>query len=552
MSLNKISDYQPPLIIDIGSDNVKFVQTELTSTTIINTVKKKMDRQEINKDYRPTPKDIIEKRLENNVITQTPTDENDLSQLNSNSLFDYNLFVKEFPTKLGLIHSEFENDDFIMQQKKILNSTEYYKIIENQPFKHLHHNFSYDFSGGTYDYKQCLFENSDIMFAGRINNFEGWSRVLSHAGKVQMKKAFNNILFSETPIVITQHCLDFESLRKQVKNIYERLFEEYKCPYVLICSQAMLNVFSYNLHSGICVDLGESGTQITPVINGFTQYDRGLHNQYLSGRNMTALYAMHRKLRESNNIEDINWISLREYHEAKLFREGIIKKDERTPELDRIDLFYSYPEFFRTVLSNNIKSVFAPSSNVSMTKDEKNKYDFTGDVRTNLDILTQLKFDQEHSSYYQKFYSTAIQPFLTQSADSIEKKTLLADNNFINKDELSKGKQLDLAHVLISHIENLVSSDYFNTGSYLNICLAGGNCNSSTIETNLENDISKLFLKTKPTDGPRIYIKENVNFKEAFYKGANFLSKMDNLDNIMISRKDYLDCGAENLCYNYI
>jgi actin-related protein len=557
MSLSKISDYQPPLIIDVGADNVKFVQTELTSTNVISTVKRRMDyKPEDYKLYPCNTGEIIKKRKENNVFSQSPTDESDLSQLNSNSLFDYNLFVKDFPTKLGLVHTEFETDDIIMQQKKILKSPyEYRKILDNYayPFSGKTHTFSYDFLNEGYNHKSCLFSDTDIMYAGRINNYEGWSRIMSHIGKVQMKKSFNNLLFSETPVVISQHCLDFESLKKQVKNIYEIIFEEYKCPYVLICSQAMLNVFSYNLHSGICVDLGESGTQIAPVINGFTQYNNGIHDPYLSGRNITALYGMLKRARDNN--EETNTLFINEYHEAKLTREGVYKNEQfLNSELEAFNYFYSYPELFRTVFSKHIKNFFnhSMSNNVSMIKDKEKDNDFSGDYRNNLNTLINKKLDSYHSSFYQRFYASAIQPFLMHSFDSIEKRTLLSDNNFINKDELSKGKQLCLANILISQIENLVSGDYLNTGSYLNVCLAGGNLNNKSIENNIENDISKLFLKTKPSEGPKIFVKDKIDFKETFYKGANFLSKMDNLDNIMISRKDYLDCGAENLCYNYI
>jgi actin-related protein len=79
-------------------------------------------------------------------------------------------------------------------------------------------------------------------------------------------------------------------LFSQNKKVLEILFEEYKCPQLLICSQALINLISFNQTSGTVVDLGESGTQISSIIDGYTQYYDSVYNSFLSGRNLNLLY----------------------------------------------------------------------------------------------------------------------------------------------------------------------------------------------------------------------------------------------------------------------
>lgn len=38
----------------------------------------------------------------------------------------------------------------------------------------------------------------------------------------------------------------------------------------------------------------------------------------------------------------------------------------------------------------------------------------------------------------------------------------------------------------------------------------------------------------------------------SFYKGANYLSKLGNLNSLMVSRQEYYEVGKECLGYNYI
>ena len=85
----------------------------------------------------------------------------------------------------------------------------------------------------------------------------------------------------------------------QVSKIYSYCFEKLNASYILICSQAMLNLFSHNLLNGIVVDIGESNTTIIPVKNGFACYDKSVKSNFLSGRTITALM---NKIDNDNNL----------------------------------------------------------------------------------------------------------------------------------------------------------------------------------------------------------------------------------------------------------
>jgi len=244
---------------------------------------------------------------------EEPLNNNDTSVLNSNTIFDNNYYVNDLPTCLGLIKGE-EGDDIVKNYKEYYNINECGKIFSLNEFNDNSLKF-FDFEFGSEI--KCSYKN-EIIFAGMINNFEGWRSLIRLIGETQMGK-YNFITksFSETPIIITQHALSFNSLKSQVKQIYEILFEEFKCPYVLICSQAILNLFSYNLSSGIVVDIGESGCEVASVLNGFTHYNQTLNCSFLSGRNMTALNIM--STMKSNNIE--KEFDLKTFYESKFKKE---------------------------------------------------------------------------------------------------------------------------------------------------------------------------------------------------------------------------------------
>lgn len=43
-----------------------------------------------------------------------------------------------------------------------------------------------------------------------------------------------------------------------------------------------------------------------------------------------------------------------------------------------------------------------------------------------------------------------------------------------------------------------------------------------------------------------------INSCCSYVKGVNYMSKLDNLNSLMVSRQEYYDVGKEFLCYNYI
>jgi hypothetical protein len=188
--------------------------------------------------------------------------------------------------------------------------------------------------------------NQEIIFNGIIQDFDGWRNLIERVGEFGYnQKKFNEDLFSNTPVVLTQSAINTEYLFEQNEKIIETMFETYKTPYLLLMSQASLNIMGNNKLNGFVVDMGESGTQFTSVIEGFTQYHDSYFNTMLSGRNLNILHyyeKMRNSLSKNENIEDFE-ISYVDYMKSKKMREE-----------ESNELFNSHDNFNYCIKSYNL------------------------------------------------------------------------------------------------------------------------------------------------------------------------------------------------------
>jgi actin-related protein len=665
----KLSDFQAPLVIDIGSDRVKFTQPVLNTYAISNKIrirKRALEKQKkfleafgqtnkgddesceedddhegkntkgANKFFGKLRSKASEKKTQEKLFEGKRNDESDYDSeeemkkimmknknkskkdeqftpkdsdyidLNSNTVFDCNLFMDSFPTILGLVPLQSEDGDFFKKLQKFFNPEDFDEILNNVPeiANHMEEkiNLQFDFHKDKYSYLNTRFGYEPI-YSGRIDTSNEtmfhWKNIVERIGeKLFQKYNFLTQLYSETPLVITQHALPFETLKHQVSKIYEIAFEEYKCPYVVICSQAMLNLFSHNLTSGLVVDMGESGTSITTVKNGFTDYDSAITNNFMSGRNITSMLALysknkpiidpkakktpvpqdrssfhhHHHVLPNNHFE----LTLKEYYDAKFLKESnppfscytheafeniddkffdvkFKKKPINLKEISTLNYIYTFPEAYKCLLSTRNyteKDLAYKSMNSDhLFTNIQSWVDFI--TKSNVDLKKFNERDKFDKHNFKEFEKDCILPYLNQKGNSLEKNTLVSEANFLQKEELAKFRQLSLSHILLTEIEKHITADSLNANKYINVVLSGGALNTMNMVQVLQNDFDSLAKKNR-NDNFKLHFMKNTNNGETFFKGANYLSKIDDLDNVMISRQEFYDYGADYLCYNYI
>jgi len=102
-------------------------------------------------------------------------------------------------------------------------------------------------------------------------------------------------------------------------------------------------------------------------------------------------------------------------------------------------------------------------------------------------------------------------------------------------------------------MENLIFDKVKNAEFYSNIFFCGGVLNSHKYPEMIRNLVQKLLSKENLSQVDLRFssdkIKDNIY---SFYKGANFLSKVENLEDNMISMQDYHENGKERLCIKFI
>jgi len=145
--------------------------------------------------------------------------------------------------------------------------------------------------------------------------------------------------------------------------------------------------------------------------------------------------------------------------------------------------------------------------------------------------------------------------FADEYKDSLERKILKYETDFISKGELMKFRQLSLGHSIVNTIDRLISSDVLNSDKYLNLVCTGGVCNTKNIIKSVNRDVQSLLTISQDANKQDFIKTVNTRYEDystSFYKGANFISKLPDLENIMISRHQYYDNGSDYLSYCYI
>jgi len=105
--------------------------------------------------------------------------------------------------------------------------------------------------------------------------------LLASQGKVSKNEELDNIpgiLVAEPSFYAEEHenvgggYRINEFRKKERSEIAEIMFETLKVQQFTFVSAASLKLFSFMRYTGLVVDLGHSGTYISPVINGYTSY----------------------------------------------------------------------------------------------------------------------------------------------------------------------------------------------------------------------------------------------------------------------------------------
>ena len=145
--------------------------------------------------------------------------------------------------------------------------------------------------------------------------------------------------------------------------------------------------------------------------------------------------------------------------------------------------------------------------------------------------------------------------FNDEYKDSFERKIIKYESDFINLNELNKFRNLSLGHSIVYTIDKLISGDLLNSDKYLNVICTGGVANTNNLINTINMDIQSLLTVSKDNNNQNFIKLVNTKYDDyslSFYKGANFMSKLPDLENLMISRVQYYDCGGDYLSYCYI
>lgn len=554
------------IIIDVGSDSIKYAQPKISINEISEFIMNKKEHYS-NLDDNQNDLNIVVLNHENDIFyndTITPKDNesNDVSikerkevtnkknqsenyrnnlinQLNPNNIFDNDCFMKTVPTILFnnnmeklLLNKNFDVNNSIMNIIKKTNNSNFLDL-EN------------DFFSNKCEFNlSSLKLDNEFIYSGVINDFEKWENVLDFVGNDYNKDKYSKDYFNSNPVLLTQKSLDFYTLQSQTQNQYEILFEKKMCPIALIASQALMILLSFNQLTGIVVDIGESGTTISVIVEGITQYNNSIHLPFMSGR-MLNIFSILNSREENNKLKgEIN---------LKIVQDEIL--DNKYTDLfanKQINKFnlcpvFSYTECFKLILN--------PSYTIKNRTQLQTLNGCT--VKENITFLNGLIRSCEENFGSETFFDNLSNKDFNniimnyRDNNGIEASVLSHNSKLMkNLNNLINGnfKQLNLAHYIYTTVSKAININPNYESQLINVYFSGGILNNLELQSLIKSDIN---LVSKNDSNLKLHFPSS-NAHISYYKGFNFMSKLNNYQNIFLSQKDYYEYGSEHLSFNYI
>lgn len=472
MSTSKYNDLHPPIIIDIGSKTTKYVH-QFHYTNI------------------PTEQVSSDKNKAHN---------SNESNIDPNKEFDKYSHVKTFETNVCNSESELKSECTFKYKKTFV-------LREKQK---------------NYFLNEGLFAD-DIM---------KWSEFWED----KIKKIQNDIGendFNETPLIIMHDSVNSEKFQEKVKKMYDILFNKFHAQYVMICSSAMVNLFSYNITDGIVVDLGDSKTSITSVRDGFTKYSNNIHVPLLSGRTITAVAAIQKKNKDfTDTTIDYESYNCEEKEKIHSYDNSYKNKDNL---FGCLNYLYLYPEEFRSIFqktkSNNSFLYFL---NDLQTYDEEKR-----------NRMISAKYKSKQILSFGRNDSFLLEEKKDAYDDMFIENSLNGENKLIKENALSYGRQYSLSHLIANQIKMEYGEEMKRD---VDIVFCGGVLETPDIIEMIKNDLNSSI----EMENIHLHFPDTKKAHVAFTKGANYLSKLTGIENLMISKSDFNELGEEKMCFNYV
>ena len=197
---SKFNDLSRPLIVNMGTQNVKYSQPILST-------------------YKLAKQKIInyENNLENSK-SNLQSIKNEI--INANSIFDNQDSMKIIKTLNFIPKEEIDNNETIKVDFSLDDSNDkeiFSSLNEKDKLK-----FSFE-----------PFYNGNLLKNG---NIESWGKIIKKIGKLEYgEDKFESEQYSEIPLIIALDPLQNEEMYKQVSEIYSYCFEKLNASYILIC-----------------------------------------------------------------------------------------------------------------------------------------------------------------------------------------------------------------------------------------------------------------------------------------------------------------------------
>lgn len=340
------------------------------------------------------------------------------------------------------------------------------------------------------------------------------------------ENAINNYVkvnVKETPVLITEK--PFTSTAARYKML-ELMFEEYQVPAFFAAKDATLECYACGRTSGLVVDIGASGTSVSPVLDGWIETKASGHS-LLGGRALDAysLLLLKRKLKGNSPLP------LYKLSKTFMADQGLIVRHNDFLK----NIHPTYDALMNLEMGRDLKESVGRMAEYTLHENDP-RYSSIPMVPYELPDGTVINIGIERFQIPELLFDTS--PLDLSSPDFADFKSLIlssvtADSNIKTTENIT---------TLIS--DSIFKCDVETHSSLLsNIILAGGSSAFEGMPDRLKNELENVIHKYAP--GVKVKMMANGTNERHLcaWLGGSILASMGSFHELWISKQEYLECG---------